>query len=99
MPDKSLSDLLIEVNSERSLLDFIAALIKDRCEAIAAEERNPSSPYGPDAGGWENTSIERFLEAAAAWAESTNFGLTKGLHADNPWRRFANFLACGKDYE
>ena len=93
---RDLVDLLKEVNSERSLLDFIAALIKDRREAIAAEQRKPSNPYGPDAGGWENTSIEAFLEAAAAWAESTNFGLSQGLQPDNPWKRFAVFLHCGK---
>jgi hypothetical protein len=50
MPD-SLDDLLAVVNSERSLLDFIAALVQDRQDAIAVEKRNPSSPYGPDAGG------------------------------------------------
>jgi hypothetical protein len=99
MPDDSLDDLLPVVNSERSLLDFIAALVRDRQDAIAAEKRNPSSPYGPDAGGWENTSIDAFLEAAAAWAESTNFGLTQGLDPDNPWRRFAAFLYSGKIYE
>jgi len=99
MPSESLHDLLEGVNSERSLLDFIAALIRDREEAVAAQKRNPASPYGPDAGGWENISIEGFLEAAAAWAESTNFGLSQGLHPNNPWRRFAAFLYCGKIYE
>jgi len=99
MPGEPLHDFLEQVNSERSLLDFIEALIKDRRQAIAAEERNPASPYGSDAGGWENTSIEAFLEAAAAWAESTNFGLSQGLHPDNPWKRFAAFLYCGKIYE
>ena len=99
MSDESLHSLLGTVNSERSLLNFINALVKDREGAVSAEKENPSSPYGPDAGGWENTSIEAYLESAAAWAESTNFGLTQGLPPDNPWRRFAAFLYCGKIYE
>jgi hypothetical protein len=96
---ESLNDLLERVNSEGSLLAFIAALVKDRRDAVVAEKSSPSSPYGPDAGGWENSSIEAFLEAAAAWAESTNFGLTQGLRPDNPWKRFAVFLYLGKIYE
>ena len=83
MPGESLNVLLERVNSEESLLAFIAALAKDRRQAVAAERENPNRSYGPDAGGWENTSIEDFLEAAVAWAESTNFGLTQGLAADN----------------
>ena len=97
--NKLLQDLFKNVNSEESLLVFIAALVKDRRDAVLAEKENPSSPYGPDAGGWENTSIEAFLEAGAAWAESTHFGLTQGIPQDNPWKRFASFLYCGKIYE
>jgi hypothetical protein len=96
---ESLNVLLERVNSEESLLAFIVALAKDRRQAVVAERENPTSTYGPDEGGWENTSIEDFLEAAAAWAESTNFGLTEGLAADNLWKRFAVFLYLGKIYE
>jgi hypothetical protein len=96
---ESLNVLLERVNSEESLLVFIAALAKDRREAVFAERENPGTPVLPDAGGWENTSIEDFLDAAAAWAESTNFGLTQGLAADNLWKRFAVFLYLGKIYE
>jgi len=39
MADKSLHELLELVNSEQSLLDFIAALVKDRRDAIAAAEK------------------------------------------------------------
>lgn len=99
MAGESLNDLLARVNSEESLLAFVAALAKDRRDAVAAEKGHPSNPYGRDAGGWENTSIENFLEAAASWAEDTNFGLTQGLRPDNPWKRFAVFLYLGKIYE
>jgi hypothetical protein len=97
--DESLHVLADNVHSEESLLAFIAALVEDRRAAVAAEKDNPSSPYGPDAGGWENIFIESYLEAAAAWVESTNFGLTQGLSAGNPWRRFAAFLYVGRIYE
>jgi len=96
---ESLNVLLERVDSEESFLAFITALAKDRRDAVVAEKDNPSSPYGPDAGGWENTSIEDFLEAATAWAEVTNFGLAQGLVPDNPWKRFAVFLYSGKFYE
>ena len=49
-------------------------------------------------GGWENSTMEDFLESATAWAESTNFGENQGL-SGNPWRQFAAFLYCGKIYE
>ena len=86
------------VCDERSLLDFVRALIADREDEVAKEAVSPSSPYGPGANGWENTRIEDFLGAASSWAESTNFGQTQGL-AGNPWRQFAAFLYCGKIYE
>jgi hypothetical protein len=96
---ESLNVLLESVSSEESLLAFVAALAKDRRDAVVAEKDSPSGPYSQDAGGWENTSIEDFLEAAASWAEGTNFGLTQGLAADNLWKRFAVFLYLGKIYE
>src|SRR5262245_15112752 len=59
----------------------------------------PSSPFGADAGGWENITIEQFLDAALAWAESTDMGVSQGLPAVPSWRAFAVFLWCGKVYE
>ncbi|MFN7570612.1 MAG: hypothetical protein ACK5TK_04010 [Betaproteobacteria bacterium] len=94
-PDESLE----RVNDEATFLAFARALMEDRAEAVALELKQPTSPYGPDAGGWENTSIERFLEAAISWAETTQFGASQGLASSNPWRRFAVFLYCGKIYE
>lgn len=87
------------VNDEQSFLTFVKALQLDRVAAVAAESRAPSSPYGRDAGGWENVSIESFLESAIAWAEASDFGASRGLASTNPWRKFAEFLYCGKIYE
>lgn len=92
-------ELLALVTDERSFLAFTQALAHDRAASGAAESKQPSSPFAPENGGWENTTIEAFLEAAAAWAESTNFGESQGLARDNLWRKFAAFLYCGKIYE
>ena len=94
-----LREQLDDVKDQESLLRFVHALVKDREEAVISEKKSPSSPYGPDAGGWENITIEQFLESAAAWAESTKFGETQGLSPTNPWKQFGVFLYCGKIYE
>jgi hypothetical protein len=95
----TLLDLLERVDGPDSFLEFARELIADREWAVAAEARTPSSPYGPDAGGWENPTIEGFLEAAVAWATDSRFGESHGLADANPWRLFAQFLAAGKVYE
>jgi hypothetical protein len=51
MLGEPLHDLLAGVNSERSLLDFIGALVRDRRNAITVEKQKSTSPYGGDAGG------------------------------------------------
>lgn len=84
------------VTDRDSFLAFVSALVADRREAGASET---GSPYGPDAGGWENVTIEDFLEAAIAWARDTDMGETQGLPASPSWRGFATFLYCGKIYE
>ena len=87
------------VFDRRTLLEFVRALIADREDEVAKEASTPSSPYAAGANGWENSTIEGFLDAASRWAGSTNFGETQGLSGANPWRQFAAFLYCGKIYE
>jgi len=91
-------ELLNAVQDKHSFLVFVKALTADRQDEVAKERVSPSSPYGRGANGWENTTIEDFLESATAWAESTNFGQEQGLPS-NPWQQFAWFLYCGKIYE
>jgi hypothetical protein len=55
---------LESVRDEETLLQFLLALRDDREASIEQEEVAPSSPHGPDTGGRENTTIERFLDAA-----------------------------------
>jgi hypothetical protein len=97
--DNDLLELLDDVRDEATFLTFARALAQDRVRAVDAEKLLPSSPYGPDAGGWENVSIEDFLESASAWAEDSEFGRRQGLAAATSWRLFANFLYAGKFYE
>ena len=92
------SKLLEVVKDLESFLVFARALAADRAASVAHEKENLSSPYGSDANDWENTTIESFLEGAIAWAEASDFGITQGLSLSNPWKQFAVFLYCGKNY-
>jgi hypothetical protein len=96
-----LHELLEQVQDRESFLRFVAALIQDRKAAVAAEAANPTPFLGlcPDAGGWYNTSIEGYLDAALSWAESTDMGVRQGLSEDPSWQAFAVFLYVGKIYE
>ncbi len=94
-----LHELLERVKDQETFMVFARALAEDRALAAKAEVGNPAQAYGPDAGGWENRSIEQFLEAAVAWAEGSNFGARQGLDSASPWQKFASFLYCGKIYE
>ena len=92
-------ELMELVSDEKSFLAFVEALRKERELDAAEESVKPSSPYGPTQRGWENVTIEAFLEAACAWAEDTNFGETQNLSEASPWKKFATFLYLGKIYE
>ena len=92
-------DRLDRVQDRASFFDFVRYLVSDRKQADELEAASPSSPYGPDAGGWENSTIESYLEAALGWAEDTDMGTTQGLSDDPSWKEFATFLYVGKIYE
>ncbi len=98
MGEMELVDALDAVVDLPTFLIFAKRLQADWEVAIANERMRPSSPYDSEYG-WENTSIEDFLESAIAWAESTNCGENQGLSPGNPWKQFATFLYCGKIYE
>lgn len=87
------------VHDSQSFLVFARALAADRRASIRAEHDLPSSPSGPDTRGWENVSIERFLEGAISWAEDTEMGVSQGLPVEPSWKAFAAFLYSGKTYE
>ncbi|MCD5997316.1 hypothetical protein KDX38_27545 [Pseudomonas sp. CDFA 602] len=73
MPDPvDLDALLAHVKDEDSFIRFIEALGDDFASGHLLDKASPSSPYGPGSLGWENMSIDAFLEAAAAWAAASN---------------------------
>ena len=93
------SALLAAVADQSSFLAFARALKADR-ERAAKVESDPSAAAGEhEIEAWQNVTIESFLGAAIAWAEDSRFGASQGLKHDNPWKKFAVFLQCGKMYE
>jgi hypothetical protein len=96
---KNLVALLDAVSDEDSFIRFLEALGADRADEVEREKETPSSPYGPGANGWENRSIEAFLESASSWAEASKYGLKLYKKPENPWKRCADILYMGKIYE
>jgi hypothetical protein len=94
-----LHSLASGVTDEAGFIRFLEALAADRGDERAKEAADPSSPYGPGANGWENGTIEGFLEAASAWAEASINGLPHYEKPTNPWARCAAILLMGKHYE
>jgi hypothetical protein len=86
-------DLCEAVHDEATFIVFLSALRADFQQSQKTEVATPSSPYGPAAKGWENTTIDGFLDAATAWAHASP------QKHERPWRRVANILYAGKIYE
>ena len=93
--------VLETVCDEETFLNFLIALRENREASIELERKVPSSPYGPDALEWENTTIERFLDAAVQWARTSRKGLPMAdyIPPQNIWRRCADILYVAKSYE
>ena len=87
------------VETEADFLDFLAALRDDRIDEVEQEKKNPSSPWGPGANGWENGSIEAFIDAAHAWGSASVDGSDLNERPDNPWQRAARIIHAGKFYD
>ena len=97
MPE-DLKSRLDAVHDEDTFIAFVSALASDRAAEVKKEKESPSSPYGPGANGWENGTIEAFLESAAAWAEDWKASPQYRPPA-NPWKRCAEILYSGRGYE
>ena len=94
-----LADLLERVIDQASFLAFVDALASDFALHRRLEASNPSPAYGHDALGWENGTIDAFLDAAHAWGQDT-LGRQDFDHPGvSPWRRIADMLYAGKGYE
>ena len=92
-----LHELLEEVEDKASFLRFVHALIADRIDEAEKEKKKPGSSYGAGANGWENGTIESYLEASVACAE--DHGNKNLLTEKASYKSFANFLYAGKIYE
>lgn len=97
--EDDLSDALKAVQDEESFLQFLLALRDHREASIEETQKNPSSPYGPDALGWENTTIERYFDTAVRWARDSVNGNPFYKRPDNPWRRCADILYAAIGYQ
>jgi hypothetical protein len=95
-PD-DLDELLERVNDEQSFITFIQALGADFTRERTMNE--PLSPYGRGALGWENGSVDAFLEAAGAWAIDSSRQVAADVASANVWQRCASILLAGKFYE
>lgn len=97
-------DIRDAVIDEETFVRFLKALSKDRADEVEREGQVPSPPYSSGTNGWENGSIESFLEAAATWAEATKdgspglgkFGFGGYSKPENQWKRCAESIYAGK---
>ena len=90
-----LDDLLDNVKDRESFLVFVRALIHDRQDELEKKNENSRSACRAGANGWENGTIESYLDAAAAWMEDW-MGREHELPEESSWRSFARFLYAGK---
>ena len=92
-----LHDLVKTVEDKESFLKFVKALIADREDEVKQEKEGLGSSYQSGANGWENGTIESFLEASVACTE--DHGDETILSEKASWQSFAQFLYVGKIYE
>lgn len=99
--DDELFAVLTSVHDEETFLQFLLALRNHREASIRREKEHPSPAFGPDAMGWENTTIERFLDAAVAWALASDNGLplAECVSPADPWLRCAEIFYAAIGYE
>lgn len=90
-----LYDLLEKVTDEESFFEFAKALQADKEDESRKEKVNPSNPYSHGWNGWQNSTIDEFLESAIAYTEDSE----PWKRESNPWKKFAEFLYGGKIYE
>ena len=89
MEDKTLFELVNEVEDEESFLLFVETLYKDRMKYKKQKSNDE----------WNNETIEGFLERAYSWGKDSKDGLKYYEKPNNPWKRCAQILYMGKIYE
>ena len=95
-----LHEHLDDVKDKESFATFVSALIEDCEQAQKLQKENPDYWRWGAPNGWQNGTIESFLDAALAGSQSpANEERIEKLARENPWKCFANFLYLGKIYE
>ena len=90
----TLEERLDRVRDRASFLEFVDSLAEDREDEVKKERLSPSPPFGPGTNGWENGSIETYLDACVRCAVDGD-----ALPEEPSWQAFAHFLWLGKGYE
>ncbi|GMA99566.1 hypothetical protein [Pelosinus sp. IPA-1] len=88
--------LVDQVHDEKTFLIFLKALMDGRIDEVEKEKISLSSPYGAGANGWQNDTIEGFLEAAIAWAEDSKRGIGDVESGTNASEKIVLILYMGK---
>ena len=81
------------VDSPESFLNFLAVLREHRAAAVEEARRAPPGGFDVGPGGWENWTLDEFLEALEAYA------LDASLPQQPTWGDVAKLLLAGKGYE
>jgi hypothetical protein len=88
----ALKAVVDEVTFVSFLEELAADFSADAKEAAAAG----TSPYGAGPRGWQNGTVDQFLECAASWSTDAQ---GRFRTSGNPWQRCAQILYMGKLYE
>jgi hypothetical protein len=81
------------VDSRESFMQFLAVLREHRAAAVGEARVQPPGGFDVGPGGWENWTIEEFLEAMEGYASDIN------LPEQPTWAFVARLLLAGKGYE
>ena len=84
-----------DARNRAEFVSFVETLLADyRAEQRRAVEEAPDT-LESGSQGWENTSLERFLEAMAGWGHDS----ADREGAEPSWQQFTRFLRAGRGYE
>jgi len=85
---------LERVDSREAFLAFLKTLHLESQDVRTGSATSTLPPHGPEPHGWENGTIEAFLDAMHAWATDSD-----ALPTQPTWRVMAQLLLAGKAYE
>lgn len=83
----------LDADAVASKGDFIAYAKQLLADYRANARVKPGSAVRGRDGGWQNESLEHFLESLIAYAEDAE------ISDDARWTTFAGLLRAGKEYE